>query len=248
MNKLAVAFAIAAVATLNIIIVAGAGLPFTSSCFRSIGQCSRGNRLLPLCTDGEIRPPKYHPVERMASLPTFETERLILRGITEADTPAYEKHFVDYAIISQLDSAIPWPYPQGGVLDWIRTHIVPNQGSELWAWGIVLKAQPAELIGCIELLRQGKPHNRGFWLSQRYWGQGLMTEAVVPVTNYAFDVLGFERLIFANAVGNVGSRRIKEKTGARFLRTEPAQLVNPEYSEREIWELTKEEWIASRGR
>jgi RimJ/RimL family protein N-acetyltransferase len=73
-----------------------------------------------------------------------------------------------------------------------------------------------------------------------------MTEAVVPIMNCAFDDLGFEKLVFARAVGNVRSRRIKEKTGARFIRTEPAQFVNPEYSEREIWELTKDEWIACR--
>jgi [ribosomal protein S5]-alanine N-acetyltransferase len=180
-------------------------------------------------------------------IPTFETERLILRAVTEADAPAYEKHFVDYAVINQLAAAVPWPYPQGGVLDWIQTHILPNQGKDLWAWGLVLKEPPTELIGCVELWRHGKPENRGFWLSRRYWGQGLMTEAVVPIMNYAFDVLGFESLVFANAVGNVRSRRIKEKTGARFVRTEPAQFVNPEYSEREVWELTKAEWIAHRG-
>lgn len=183
----------------------------------------------------------------MIHLPTFTTERLILRAVTEADVPAYERHFVDYAIISQLAAAIPWPYPQGGVLDWVHTHIVPNQGRDLWAWGLFLKEQPEELIGCVELLRHGKPENRGFWLSRTYWGRGLMTEATLPILDYAFGDLGFETLIFANAVGNVGSRRVKEKTGARLIRTEPAQFVNPAYREREIWELTKDEWIACRG-
>jgi RimJ/RimL family protein N-acetyltransferase len=72
-----------------------------------------------------------------------------------------------------------------------------------------------------------------------------MTEAVKPVTDYAFDVLGFERLVLANAVGNPASRRMKERIGAVFLRTEPANYVNPRYTEREVWELTKEFWKAS---
>ena len=71
-----------------------------------------------------------------------------------------------------------------------------------------------------------------------------MTEAVKPVTDYAFDVLGFEKLILANAVGNPASRRLKENTGAAFLRTEPATYVNPRYTEREVWELTKRCWKA----
>jgi RimJ/RimL family protein N-acetyltransferase len=46
----------------------------------------------------------------MAKLPVFTTERLILREVTEADAPAYEKNFDDYEVISQLASVVPWPY------------------------------------------------------------------------------------------------------------------------------------------
>jgi RimJ/RimL family protein N-acetyltransferase len=72
-----------------------------------------------------------------------------------------------------------------------------------------------------------------------------MTEATDAVTDYAFDVLGFETLILSNALGNVRSRRVKEKAGAVLLRTEPATFVNPDYTAREVWELTKTAW---RGR
>jgi RimJ/RimL family protein N-acetyltransferase len=71
-----------------------------------------------------------------------------------------------------------------------------------------------------------------------------MTEAVKPVTDYAFNVLGFEKLVLANAVGNPASRRMKERIGAVFLRTEPAIYVNPRYTQREVWELTKGRWKA----
>ena len=69
-----------------------------------------------------------------------------------------------------------------------------------------------------------------------------MTEAVEPVMDYAFGPLGFESLTFANARGNHRSRRVKEKTGARMVRTEPRKYVSPDYTESEIWELTKSEW------
>jgi len=180
-------------------------------------------------------------------LPVFETERLILRGITKEDVPAYEKHFIDYNVISQLSGAVPWPYPEDGVMDYICNVILPIQGNDKWVWAIFLKENPDELIGAIDLWREGHPEHRGFWLGHKFWGHGYMTEAVKPVTDYAFDGLGFEKLLFSNALGNVKSRRIKEKTGARFLRTEPAKFVNPEYTEHEIWELTKEEWLASNG-
>ncbi len=75
------------------------------------------------------------------------------------------------------------------------------------------------------------------------WGRGLMTEAVRPVIDFAFKDLGFDNLVFTNAVGNHRSRRIKEKTGARPIAVLPAKFVDPSYSAHEIWELKRSDWI-----
>ena len=69
-----------------------------------------------------------------------------------------------------------------------------------------------------------------------------MTEAVYPITDYAFDELEFNKLIFSNAVGNARSRRIKEKTGARYIGERPEKFVDPNYNKAETWELTQEDW------
>lgn len=180
------------------------------------------------------------------SLPTFETTRLILRPVTEADAPSYEKHFADYAVIGNMTPIVPWPYPTGGVLDYFRTIVFPNQGINKWVWGICVKEQPDRVIGAIDVMRSGQPANRAFWLGEKFWGRGYMTEAVIPVMDYAFDQLGFENMILSNALGNQKSHRIKEKTGARLLRTEPARFINPDFTEREIWEITKSEWLMFR--
>ncbi len=178
----------------------------------------------------------------MALIPSFETPRLILRPVRMADLGAYQTHFVCWEVISELSAGVPWPYPQDGVADFMTNHLLPAQGVSSWSWAIVLKESDGEMIGLVELWREGKPENRGFWLGKRYWGRGLMTEAVEPVMDYAFEQLGFDTLVFSNARGNSRSRRVKEKTGARLVRVEPASFVNPAYSEREVWELTKTEW------
>ncbi len=183
----------------------------------------------------------------MKELPIFETRRLLLRGVTLEDAPAYQKHFVNYEVISQLSDRVPWPYPENGAEYFIRTQILPRQGIDKWVWGIFLKENPGELIGCVDLWREGSPENRGFWLGRDFWGNGYMTEAVTPIMDYAFGQLGFERLVFANAVGNRRSRRVKEKTGARRLYTAPAKFVDPAYTEHEVWELLKEEWQTYRA-
>ena len=173
---------------------------------------------------------------------TFETERLFLKAISLEDVPAYEKHFIDYEVVQHLSSAVPWPYPEGGVEWFLRNIILPQQGLDRWTWGIYLKENPPELIGCVDLWREAKPENRGFWLGRKFWGQGYMTEAVRPVMDYAFDELGFERLILTNALGNQKSRRVKEKTGAKLIDVRPASFVRLDYSQTEVWEIAKEDW------
>lgn len=178
----------------------------------------------------------------MTRVPTFDTPRLILREVIEADALSWEKYFVDYRVVRTLASLVPWPYPAGGILEYLKTQILPKQGHDKWVWAINLKEAPNELIGVVDLWREERPDNRGFWLAHEYWGQGYMTEAVEPIMDFAFDSLGFEKLIFSNAVGNSRSRRVKEKTGATLIRTEPAQFVDPALTAREIYELTKAAW------
>lgn len=182
----------------------------------------------------------------MALVPTFHTQRLTLRELIESDAPAYQRYFVNYEVIRHLAASVPWPYPPDGVLSYIRSDILPHQGKDRWVWAITLRDHPEELIGAIELLREATPTNRGFWLGETFWGKGYMTEAVQPITDYAFEALGFESLIFGNAVGNQRSARIKEKSSARYLRTDPARYVDPALSQRELYELTKDTWIQSK--
>jgi len=177
----------------------------------------------------------------MSELPQFTAPRLILRAVDEADIPSWTENFVDYEVIRFLSSIIPWPYPENGVAEFFNTVIVPQRGINRWHWGIFLKESPAEMVGAVDLWRDGKPEHRGFWLARRLWSQGLMTEAVEPVMDYAFNQLGFEVLVFANAVGNPGSRRIKEKTGARLIGKGPAKFVDPALTEHETWELNKQD-------
>lgn len=175
-------------------------------------------------------------------LPRFETKRLILKEITLGDAPTYEKNFVDYEVIRYLSSSVPWPYPKNGIIDFITNFILPKQGKDHWVWGIFLKENLDDLIGVVDVWKDGKPENRGFWLARKYWGKGYMTEAVKPVMTFAFNELGFEKMTLANAVGNKGSRRVKEKTGSRLVRVEPAKFVDRSFTECEIWEMSKQDW------
>jgi RimJ/RimL family protein N-acetyltransferase len=115
-----------------------------------------------------------------------------------------------------------------------------------WHWTLRLRDAPEEIIGAIGLSR-GKEVNRGFWLVPEQQGQGLMTEAVIAVTSYWFDVLGFPVLRVSKAIANTGSRRISEKTGMRVVSVEERNYVGGTMLS-ELWEMTAEEWRQQRNR
>jgi RimJ/RimL family protein N-acetyltransferase len=183
----------------------------------------------------------------MVHIKSLETKRLLLKAPQLEHISSYHQRFANYEVIRYLSDRVPWPFPENGVQDYLESEVFPHQGKDRWMWGLFLKKAPDDLIGAIELWRhttESVPENRGFWLGREFWGQGFMTEAANAVTDYAFDHLGFSKLVFSNALGNQGSRRIKEKTGARFVRVQPSRFVSDEFTESEIWELTKEDWEA----
>ncbi|MEH6528084.1 MAG: GNAT family N-acetyltransferase [Sneathiella sp.] len=182
----------------------------------------------------------------MGVFPEFTTDRMLLRDVSLADAPSWTEHFADYDVIRHLHAHVPWPYPENGVRDHISTKVLPQQGQDCWNWALCLKEDPQTVIGGISLWRAPRPDNRGFWLGKKFWGRGLMTEALTPVMDHAFTKLAFESVILSNAVSNQRSRRLKEKAGAQLIGIEPAEFVDPLSKERELWRLTKDAWFSNK--
>ncbi len=177
--------------------------------------------------------------------PTLETERLFLRPLELSDADQVQRLFPQWEVVKYLNAVVPWPYPPDGAFTYYRDRALPAmaRGDE-WHWTLRLKENPEQIIGAIGLVR-GETDNRGFWLAPPWQGRGLMTEAVIAVNDFWFDVLGFAVLRAPKAIANVASRRISEKTGMRMMRVEERNLVSGRLPG-EIWEITAEEWRAFR--
>lgn len=173
---------------------------------------------------------------------SIETDRLLLRAHTLEDSQSYQKHFATYSVISNMAKNVPWPYPEDGAYNYLKNFILPEQGLTRWDWAITLKENPSEVIGSVGLWKEALPGNRGFWLSEKYWNMGLMSEATAPIIDFAFNELNFK--ILTNAAENKGSRRVKEKSGAVLVSLSTVDYNNPEYSDSEIWVLTKKAWFS----
>jgi RimJ/RimL family protein N-acetyltransferase len=101
---------------------------------------------------------------------------------------------------------------QDSVEAFIRESIAqPPDASRVYA---VLGRDDGALRGTLGLTRI-RPHHVefGYALARRWWGQGLMTEALVAVRDWACAQPGIFRLSGFCDVENIGSARVMEKAG-----------------------------------
>ena len=146
----------------------------------------------------------------------LETERLILREFTYDDLD----DFFEYASVPGTGEAAGWPHHENkDVSLGILKHFIENKKT----FAIVYK-ENNKVIGSlgVEFYQMEdklteffdyKGREIGYVLSQAYWGQGLMPEAVKAVINYLFNELDYDFLLCGFYFKNNRSRRVQEKCG-----------------------------------
>ncbi len=189
--------------------------------------------------------PSRTPKRKMPPTPVLQTQRLILRPLRSTDAPVIQKRFPRWEIVQWLDARVPWPYPVDGASTFVASCLAEMTLGEKSHWAIVPRTGPADLIGSISLWPDDGTtrDQRSFWLDPEFQGQGLMTEAADTVTDYALRTLGWPRLTVSNAQGNVASRRIKEKQGARLIDLLMGRCVGGNTSLM-VWQITHDDWMA----
>ena len=56
----------------------------------------------------------------------------------------------------------------------------------------------------------------GYWLAEKFWGRGIMTEAVTAFTDFWFDTFPLRRIYAEAYANNSASARVLEKAGFVF--------------------------------
>jgi [ribosomal protein S5]-alanine N-acetyltransferase len=181
----------------------------------------------------------------MPPTPVLHTPRLVLRPVRSKDAPVIQRRFARWEVVRWLDARIPWPYPADGAAAYVAGCLEDMARGEKAHWAIIPRSGPADLIGIIDLWPDDgiSRSQRGFWLDPEFQRQGLMTEAVERVTEYAFCDLGWPHLWLTNAQDNHPSRRIKETQGARLVDLNIGQYVSGQGPQM-VWLLTQENWVS----
>ncbi len=137
------------------------------------------------------------------------TKRLILRPPTLKDIEDIVEN-VNNIRVSRYLAFVPYPY---GIKD--AKFFVKFSKKNPHNFGITLKST-GKIIGMIGLMNLNDFMKRaevGYWLGEKYWRQGIATEALRAIVKYSFRKLKLVRLQAGVAVENKASIRLLKKIG-----------------------------------
>lgn len=171
----------------------------------------------------------------MIKIPTYETERLILRGLRESDLDAFAAMMADDEVARYIGGTIPrpdaWRYIAGMLGHWVI------RGYGLWA---VERKSDGAFMGRIGLINpEGWPGIEVGWaLAKPYWGQGYATEAARVAFTYGFRHTSVPRLISLIHPDNHASRKVAQRLGETLAEKTTIVFAGKTHDV-EIWALAR---------
>lgn len=171
----------------------------------------------------------------------IETTRLILRQHRLTDA---EDMFNNWVTDPQVSKFWSWE-PHKNIEEtksllskWINEY----SDSKTYHWIIELKSI-SQAIGYIYLKNEVEANDAvsvHFALSRKYWNQGIMTEACKGVIDFAFSILGVQKVMSSHHVDNPASGRVQQKSSMRYVKTIHSQ--EPVCGDYCYYEITRDDW------
>ena len=141
---------------------------------------------------------------RKTEAPKLETQRLVLRRLTEADIPFMLRMFDDDAVRKHLGGRPP--RDEHSMLKMVR-----RRHDKKWA---VTLRDTGEYLGEVHIGKvvENTIGEIGYLFLREHWGKGYAREAVAAMMGHAFETLKLKRLWATVDDGNERSKKLLEKS------------------------------------
>ena len=177
-------------------------------------------------------------------LPIIELKHSILRPWHPDDASSLIKHANNPRIASNLRDGFPYPYTLQDARNWLK---MVGENREDVILAIQVNGEASGGIG-LHGLKDVYRYNVeiGYWLSQRHWGKGIVSEAVAAMVEYAFTKCSWLRLFACIFENNPSSMRVLEKNGfKREAIHKKAVMKEGVLLDEHLYALLKDQWLAS---
>ena len=155
-------------------------------------------------------------------------QRCVVRSWRSSDAESVTLHANNQNVARQLRDRFPHPYTRAHAAAFLKTAVAAEHPTNLCI------DVDGEAVGGIGFVC-GSDVERfsaeiGYWLSERHWGQGIVTEALMLVTEHAFSTFNVLRLFALPFADNAASIRVLEKAG--YVREGILRFSSVKYGQR----------------
>ena len=148
-------------------------------------------------------------------MPTIRSKQFTLRPFRRGDEESLIKN-INNKKVARNTLRIPYPYKKKNARFWISHNLKLQKKKKKTGINFAIDIN-GKVIGSIGLDKiEVHKAEMGYWLGEKYWGQGIMTSAVKLVTKYGFTKLGLRRIYADVFPFNKASARILEKAGYKY--------------------------------
>lgn len=136
-----------------------------------------------------------------------------LRQWKQEDAEAVAVAADNEKIAQNLRNAFPNPYTLEDAKWYVNDCIAHGEENQITR-AIVVDGKAVGSVGVFVMDDvYEKSAELGYWLSEEYWGKGIMTEAVKNICREAYDKFDIVRIFAEPFEHNKGSRKVLEKAG-----------------------------------
>ncbi|WP_138415387.1 GNAT family N-acetyltransferase [Aquibacillus sediminis] len=182
----------------------------------------------------------------LKEMPDLETKRLKLRKLTFSDLN--DVHY--FCSNPKVANPMTWEVNKTIEVtnDFLKAVISGYENGESGEWAIELK-DTGKVIGVAAFIDWNNEHSCleiGYFLSEDFWGKGIVTEALNKILHYGFDVLSPNRIEGRCDTDNFASQKIMQKMGMKYEGTlRKNEYIKGEFRDTQMYSILKTEYTNS---
>lgn len=181
----------------------------------------------------------------MASLPAFQTPRLLLRQWKDSDREPFSEMSSDSRVMEHFPSTLSRP-ESDAVADKISS-LINERGWGFWALeekssgkflgftGLHVPIPELPFSPCVEI---------GWRLMYSAWGRGFASEAASKALEVAFERIKLEEVVAFATVGNFRSHKVMERIGMKkdYEFEHPGLDLNSPHRRHILYRISRSQW------
>lgn len=180
----------------------------------------------------------------------LKTDRLLLRPLELDDVDLIWGDISD----PEISRFMAWDAhkDRSQTLEFLQNEITRRETGRGITWAIFKDKSFCGIFSLIGLVRSHRSltYNKAelaYWLSRKYQGQGIMTEAGRSVLDFAFGELGLHKLFVSHFSINTASENLIKRLGFRYVGEQRAEFQKDGvWHDHKLYELLEVEFAKDR--